>query len=250
MKTKLALAFYYLAIGFLTACACVIVLKLIFWPPCTQTGNTCVVDPWSVAGLAGTILAAAATVLAVLGAVAVAAWWTSLNERVNDQVRKLYSAQKAEVDAQIDHLLQGQQERADRQIAAFQTTIEALRLDMSHVQELTERASNLVQQTYERSEQQATQLQQADVRANDMLERLNYQLGESRRQAGALDGILKSWSNLYQLWAKSSTSDERMKLLQKLLERDAPLSGSSADSPDNNSADTTPTPADRGPASG
>jgi hypothetical protein len=122
MKTKFALAFYYLAIGLLTACAIVVVVKLIFWPPCKQTGNTCVIDPWSVAGLAATILGVAGTILAVFGAVAVAAWWTSLNERVTDQVNKqvdklvptqvltlvtklvptqvtnLYNAQKAEVD--------------------------------------------------------------------------------------------------------------------------------------------------------
>ena len=54
MKTKFALAFYYISIGFLTACAVVIVIKLIFWPPCTQTGNTCVIDSWSAAGLVET----------------------------------------------------------------------------------------------------------------------------------------------------------------------------------------------------
>src|SRR6266568_4242533 len=80
MKTKFALAFYYISIGFLTACAVVIVIKLIFWPPCTQTGNTCVIDAWSAAGLEGSILGVSATMLAILGAVAVAGWWTSLND--------------------------------------------------------------------------------------------------------------------------------------------------------------------------
>lgn len=134
MKTKFALAFYYLAIGLLTACAIVVVVKLIFWPPCTQTGNTCVIDPWSVAGLAATILGVAGTILAVLGAVAVAAWWTSLNDRVIDQVNKqvdklvpaqvltlvtklvptqvtnLYNTQKAEVD----HLLAEQRNELNK----------------------------------------------------------------------------------------------------------------------------------------
>ncbi|HEX6485023.1 MAG TPA: hypothetical protein VF043_39775 [Ktedonobacteraceae bacterium] len=111
MKTKFALAFYYLAIGLLTACAITIVVKLIFWPPCTQTGNLCVIDGWSVAGLAGTVLAVAATVLAILGAVAVAAWWTSLNERVTDQVKKLYSEQKAEINIRVDQLVSDQQDK-------------------------------------------------------------------------------------------------------------------------------------------
>src|SRR6266566_9157542 len=102
MKTIFAIVCYCIAIGFLVACVAVIVVKLIFWPPCTQIGNTCAIDPWSTAGLAGTVLAVSATVLAILGAVAVAAWWTSLNDRVNNQVTKLYETQKVEINTQVD----------------------------------------------------------------------------------------------------------------------------------------------------
>src|SRR5215470_4811878 len=99
-KTRLALYFYYLTISLLTICAITIVVKLIVFPPCAPQGNTCVVDPWSAAGLEGAVLAVSATVLAILGAVAVAGWWTSLNTRVADQVKALYEAQQKEVNKQ------------------------------------------------------------------------------------------------------------------------------------------------------
>lgn len=116
----MALAFYYLAISFLVACVIVIVVKLIFWPPCTQIGNTCAIDPWSTAGLAGTVLAVSATVLAILGAVAVAAWWTSLNATVTERVRKLYKKQQREVNTQVDTMLSDQREKVNDQIEGFQ----------------------------------------------------------------------------------------------------------------------------------
>src|SRR2546421_7010220 len=90
VKTILAIACYFAAIAFLIACTVGIIASLLFWPPCTHIDNACVIEPWSVAGLAGTVLAVAATVLAVLGAVAVAAWWLSLNNIVTGRVKKLY----------------------------------------------------------------------------------------------------------------------------------------------------------------
>src|SRR5256885_411000 len=101
MKTRIAIAAYYLAIGFLVVFTGVIVYKLMFWPPCTPIGpkdGACAVDSWSLAGLAGTVMGIAATVLALLGTVAVAAWWTGLDTRVNNQVTRLY-------DVKVDPLL-------------------------------------------------------------------------------------------------------------------------------------------------
>jgi methyl-accepting chemotaxis protein len=145
LKTKIALAFYYIAVGFLVACAAVIVLKLIFWPPCTQIGNTCAIDPWSTAGLAGTVLAVSATLLAILGAVAVAAWWTSLNDRVNEQVTKLYESQKTEVDAQVDGVLTEQQQKVDERLDAFRATF-------VEVNNAVERMQSQIDQTLQNSE--------------------------------------------------------------------------------------------------
>src|SRR6266566_2672139 len=120
VKTRIALYCYYLSISLLTVCAIGIVVKLLFWPPCTQTGNTCVIEPWSVAGLAGTVLAVAATVLAVLGAVAVAAWWASLDTKVNEQVKKLYNEQSEEANKRIDYLLVTLEARMNVQLEEFQ----------------------------------------------------------------------------------------------------------------------------------
>lgn len=126
MKTIFAIVCYCIAIGFLVACAGEIVVKLVFWPPCTQIGNTCVIDPWSTAGLAGTVLAVAATVLAILGAVSVAAWWTSLNNIVTKRVQKLYKKQQLEVNDKIDSMLARQREKVDAQFKGFQTSFKSL----------------------------------------------------------------------------------------------------------------------------
>lgn len=99
MKARIALAGYWLSLGLLVACAVVIVLKLIFWPICTSTGqNGCVVgDSWTIAGVVASVLGVAATVLAILGALAVAVWWSGLEERVSRQISTLYTEQKEEL---------------------------------------------------------------------------------------------------------------------------------------------------------
>jgi hypothetical protein len=212
MKTKVALAFYYLAIGFLTICAGVIVVKLIFWPPCTPTGNTCVVEPWSVAGLAGTVLAVAATVLAVLGAVAVAAWWTSLNERVVEQVKRLYEAQKKEVNTQVDTLLKDQkatidaginallkdqQTKVDIQFRVYENLLVSIRSQMADVQATTELANDLIKQTFERAEKQVAQLLQTDLQATGVLARM-------QQREAMLEEIHNNYREAIDTWEKLS----------------------------------------------
>ena len=90
MRTSLALVLYSVAIISLVVLTGFVIWRLIIMPPCTPTGNLCVIEGWSVAGLAGTVLGVAATVLAILGAVAVAGWWLNLEDRVRDQVDKLF----------------------------------------------------------------------------------------------------------------------------------------------------------------
>ena len=99
MKARIALAGYWLSLGFLVACAGVIVMKLIFWPICTTTAQSaCAVgDSWTIAGVTASVLGVAATVLAILGAMAVAVWWTGLEERVSKQISTLYAEQKEEL---------------------------------------------------------------------------------------------------------------------------------------------------------
>src|SRR5260221_35270 len=91
MKMTIA---YYLALAVLATLVFVIVIKLMFLPPCVPVPpkNECGVDGWSIAGLAATILGVGAAILTLLGAFAVAYWWANLNEkvdqRVNEQVKK------------------------------------------------------------------------------------------------------------------------------------------------------------------
>jgi hypothetical protein len=87
---------YSIAIVLLVVCAIIIVGKLLFIPPCIPTGSknpacTYIVDGWSLAGLAATVMGVAATVLAVLGAIAVAAWWADLEKRVDAKVSDLFN---------------------------------------------------------------------------------------------------------------------------------------------------------------
>src|SRR6266700_1582778 len=184
MKTIFAIVCYCIAIGFLVACAAVIVVKLVFWPPCTQIGNACVIDPWSTAGLAGTVLAVAATVLAILGAVSVAAWWTTLNTTVTERVKKLYKKQQREVNTQIDTLMKNQRDvsnaridtllteqekKVNVQLTEFQTTLVTVRNEMNRVKALNEKENLLEKESFERFEKQEAQIRQTDDQAAKVL---------------------------------------------------------------------------------
>lgn len=141
MKTLIALVVFIMAILGIMILAGIIVATLLFWPPCTQIGHNCVVDGWSIAGLAGTILAVAATMLAVLGAVAVAYWWLKLDERVNDQVTKLYEAQKKEVNALVDQIVQVQQQKVNALLAKVETQVDDIHTRITTVQDPVKQAS-------------------------------------------------------------------------------------------------------------
>jgi hypothetical protein len=119
MKKTLALIVYIFAIALLALCAITIVVKLIFWPPCTQTGNICVVDGWSVAGLAASILGVSATVLAILGAVGVAGWWIWLNDRVKNLITILYENQRLEIKKTVDANLEDQKMEVNKTVDAI-----------------------------------------------------------------------------------------------------------------------------------
>jgi hypothetical protein len=195
LKTKFAIAFYYIAIGLLVVCAAVIVVKLIFWPPCTQIGNTCVIDPWSTAGLAGTVLAVAATVLAILGAVSVAAWWTSLNTTVTERVKKLYKKQQREVTSQVDTLLAEQEKKVNVQLTEFQTSLVTVRNEMRRIQGLTEQVNEIAIQSLTRSEQQEDQIRQSDRRVADVLAQMQALLVEAQHREVELVDVNTKYKN-------------------------------------------------------
>lgn len=105
----IAIAVYYLAIIALLALLAVAMYKLITTPPCSKTTlNACVIDGWTVAGLAASILGVGATLLAIIGAVAVAAWWTNLNSIVDKRVN-------AQVEARLGILLEEQKKTLKEQ---------------------------------------------------------------------------------------------------------------------------------------
>ncbi len=141
MKTLIALVVFIMAILGIVILAGIIVATLLFWPPCTQIGHNCVVDGWSIAGLAGTVLAVAATMLAVLGAVAVAYWWLTLNERVTEQITKLYEAQKKEVNTLVDQIVKDQQQKVNALLAKVETRVDDLHTRITTVQDQEKQAS-------------------------------------------------------------------------------------------------------------
>jgi tetratricopeptide (TPR) repeat protein len=98
LKSGLPIFAYYAAIVLLVIFSGIIVWRFMFLPPCTPTDKySCGVDAGAVAGFAATIMGVAAAILAVLGAFAVAAWWTNLDQRINEQVNKETNKQVVDI---------------------------------------------------------------------------------------------------------------------------------------------------------
>jgi hypothetical protein len=100
---------YYLAIVMLILFVGVVIYRLLFGTPCTIVGNYCVGDGWSIAGLAATILGVSATVLGILGAFALAAWWTDLDKKVRDQVDASMNDREKALNQRVDAIVQQQE---------------------------------------------------------------------------------------------------------------------------------------------
>lgn len=121
-----AVTAYYIALSVLVLLFCAIIVGILIsisrLPPCTTISkDICGVNDWSIAGLAATILGVAATVLAFLGAFAVAAWWKDLNEQVKQQVNthmqeridQIAEEQEQKLKKEAEHLLQEQKRSFD-----------------------------------------------------------------------------------------------------------------------------------------
>src|SRR5712692_4282004 len=106
MVTRTARATYYIAICVFLICLVVLVVKMTFWPVCTG-GSPC--DGWTVAGLVAAILGVSTAFLGILGAISLAAWWTSLDKRVEDRVTSVLTTQIQTVQDSINQV----KERAD-----------------------------------------------------------------------------------------------------------------------------------------
>jgi hypothetical protein len=196
-----------------------------------------------VAGLAGTVLALAATVLAVLGAVAVAAWWTSLNDRVVEQIKRLYEAQKKEVNTQVDTLLKDQrtaidagintllkdqQQKVDIQFQAYEAILLSSREEIVRVQAFTELANDLVKQTFGRAEKQMEQLLQTDLQATDVLARMQERLGEAQRREEMLEEVTRNYKEAIATLQKLNDAEQHMREREAKLAADTSKNGASS----------------------
>ena len=92
---------YYLAISVFLICLVTIVVKLTFWPVCTGVPSC---SGWTLAGLVESILGLCAVFLGILGAIAVAAWWTGLHNRVEKHITQLFTTRIQAVQDSINKL--------------------------------------------------------------------------------------------------------------------------------------------------
>jgi type II secretory pathway pseudopilin PulG len=161
MVTRTARATYYIAICVFLMCLVALVVKMTFWPVCGG-GSPC--DGWTVAGLVAAILGVSTAFLGILGAVALAAWWTSLDKRVEDHVTHLFTAQIQAVQDTINQL----KERADElrgKVDAIETIIPELELRINAAQKSATRAFEANMPGYDQSlESQRKQNEIRDTR--------------------------------------------------------------------------------------
>lgn len=88
-----------------------ITFKIAFSSACSADAqDKCVIDTWSVAGLTAAVFGIAATLLAFLGAFAVAYWWANLDQKVDKQV-------EARTNELIEQLIKDQEVHFQAQIA-------------------------------------------------------------------------------------------------------------------------------------
>ncbi len=86
-----------------------------------MVGNYCVGDGWTIAGLAATILGVSATVLGILGAFALAAWWTDLDKKVRTQVDTSMNVREVTLNKRVDDILAKQEAIINAQLQVVLT---------------------------------------------------------------------------------------------------------------------------------
>ncbi len=144
MVTRTARATYYIAICVFLIFLAVLVVKMTFWPVCNG-GSTC--DGWTVAGLVAAVLGVSTAFLGILGALALAAWWTSLDKRVEDRVTQLFDARIQAVQDSIDQL----EERASElqgKVNAIESTVSRLEPRIDAAQDSATRAERATMPGY------------------------------------------------------------------------------------------------------
>jgi len=139
-----ATAMYYLAIGAIVIFAGIIIIKLMFWPPCTTIAKNCVTDGWAIAGLAATILGVSTTILALLGAFAVAAWWTGLDKRVRDQVDTSLAGEEQIINRRVNTILDKQEEKVKSNLDRVFADLKKIENQFEALREITIDATTLL----------------------------------------------------------------------------------------------------------
>jgi hypothetical protein len=129
---------YYFAVACLILFTTVVIVKLTFWPACTVTDTSVVisqnkvnivpvcVDGWSIAGIAATVLGVGGAILTLIGALAVAAWWIELHNRVEAQVNALYEEQKERIDLRTNTFLKELEEDFNQRFLTINSKIEKI----------------------------------------------------------------------------------------------------------------------------
>jgi TolA-binding protein len=134
--TRIAIATYYLALCVFLICLVTLVVKMTFWPVCIGA-SAC--DGWTVAGLVGAILGLGAVFLGILGAIALAAWWLSLETRVENRVTQLFTERVQAVQDSIDQL-NGRADELRVKVDAIEETIPELEQRITMAQQSAQRA--------------------------------------------------------------------------------------------------------------
>jgi hypothetical protein len=110
-----------------SGCYCLgIVWRLIILPPDLKALD--------VVGQASSVLGVAATVLAILGAVAVAAWWASLDDKVKRTVNDLYKKQEERIDGIVKEVLKQQEQKINDQIVDFRGELQIIENNATKIQ--------------------------------------------------------------------------------------------------------------------
>ena len=206
---------YYAAIITLILFVGVVIFKLIFGTPCTVVGNYCVGDGWTIAGLAGTILGVSATVLGILGAFAVAAWWTGLEKRVSDQVDSILKRQDENLSKRIDTLLAEQENKISKQIDTLFAKVDQL------IQEDLDRVTERIAHDFSEVDQQVKRFDQRIKGLNADIQLLGQQYENVRKVSVDAATFGRPW-NIEPL-AKSMIEEYHMvdvavRMVQKYLE--------------------------------
>lgn len=191
---------YYVAIIALILICGIIIFKLLFISPCSNyTQNACIVDGWSIAGLAATVLGIAATVLAFLGAFAVAYWWTKLDQKVNKQVKK-------RIDKEIDRRLKEQEQKFLDQISRLKGQIAPLE---TNVQKATAQITQL-----------DAQISKSETWFTSQITQLETQLLETKKTAIISATLVDPWRAeewVHEILAVEHSSEAAFRLVRSYL---------------------------------